>query len=155
MSDAAADEATLQEYAIALADAIDAALPRWVERCVTSRVTLDSAGVSLVREVAARAHVEVGTRVRALLLADVDTQRGNPLALLRDAVCYPTEVLDSLTAPVPDRDEFARRNFPHDRYDLTPASFADVDPTLQEPGLLWGAAKAHVFLQRRRTEGRR
>ena len=68
MSDAAADEARLQEYAIALADAIDAALPRWVERCVTSRVTLDSATVSLVREVAARAHVEVGTRVRALLL---------------------------------------------------------------------------------------
>jgi hypothetical protein len=40
-------------------------------------------------------------------------------------------------------------------YDLTPASFADVDPALHEPGLVWGAAKAHVHLARRRREGRR
>jgi hypothetical protein len=53
------------------------------------------------------------------------------------------------------RDEFSLRNFPDDVYDLTPASFADVDPELHEPGLLWGAAKAHVHLARRRREGRR
>jgi hypothetical protein len=64
-------------------------------------------------------------------------------------------VLDELGVGPPDRDEFARRNFPEDRYDLTPASFADVDPTLHEPGLVWGAAKAHVVLQRRRAEGLR
>ena len=33
--------------------------------------------------------------------------------------------------------------------------FADVDPTLHEPGLRWGASKAHVVLLRRRAEGRR
>ena len=35
-------------------------------------------------------------------------------------------------------------------YDLAPANFADVDPALAEPGLLWGAAKAHVHLARHR-----
>ena len=46
-------------------------------------------------------------------------------------------------------------SFPDDPYDLTPGSFADVDPSLHEPGLVWGAAKAHVVLARRRREGRR
>ena len=31
----------------------------------------------------------------------------------------------------------------------------DLDPALHEPGLRWGAAKAHVVLARRRAEGRR
>jgi hypothetical protein len=53
------------------------------------------------------------------------------------------------------RDEFSERNFPDDTYDLTPASFADVDPSLHEPGLEWGAAKAHVHLARRRRQGTR
>ena len=30
-----------------------------------------------------------------------------------------------------------------------------IAPALREPGLLWGAAKAHVVLARRRQEGRR
>ncbi len=45
--------------------------------------------------------------------------------------------------------------FPDDDYDLTPASFGDLDPALHEPGLVWGAAKAHVFLARRRAAGQR
>ena len=152
---AEADEAALREYACTLADAIEAAIPRWVERCIARHVAIDAALAPSVRMVAARARAEVAPQVRALLLADIDAQRANPLALLRDAVRYPTEVLDAVGAPEPHRDEFARRNFPDDRYDLAPASFAGVDPALHEPGLVWGAAKAHVFLQRRRAEGRR
>ena len=53
------------------------------------------------------------------------------------------------------RDEVAVRQFPDDVYDLVPASFAEVDPELHEPGLVWGAAKAHVHLARRRSEGAR
>ncbi|CAB5001187.1 MAG: hypothetical protein F2876_08170 [Actinobacteria bacterium] len=108
-----------------------------------------------VARVSGAALAEVMPTVRALLFADVDQQRMNPLALLRASVRFPTTVLDELGASPPDRDEFARRNFPEDRYGLTPASFADVDPTLHEPGLVWGAAKAHVVLQRRRAEGLR
>ena len=46
------------------------------------------------------------------------------------------------------RDEQQTRLFPDDDYDLAPANFADVDPSLAEPGLTWGAAKAYVHLQR-------
>jgi hypothetical protein len=38
--------------------------------------------------------------------------------------------------------------FPDDDYGLTPASFADIDPALAEPGLAWGAAKAWVHRRR-------
>ena len=52
-----------------------------------------------------------------------------------------------------ERDEFQVRAFPDDVYDLTPATFADVDPALGDPGLEWGA-QAHVHLARRRREGK-
>jgi hypothetical protein len=56
--------------------------------------------------------------------------------------------------PPVGRDPDAVRRFPDDDYDLTPAAFVALDPALHEPGLRWGAAKAHVFLARRRAEGR-
>lgn len=152
---AAEDEATLRTYALTLAEAIEHALPQWIERCVGRYVELDDAVALVVGRASNDAVVAVMPKVRNVLLADVDQQRVNPLALLRDAVRFPTALLDELHVPPAERDEFARRNFPDDRYDLTPASFGDVDPALHEPGLVWGAAKAHVVLQRRRAEGRR
>jgi hypothetical protein len=98
-----------------------------------------------------RARAEIGIEVRALLAQDVDDQRANPLAVVRRAVRYPTAVLRTAGVPSVVRDEFDERAFPDDVYALTPASFADVDPSLHEPGLLWGAAKAHAHLMRRRT----
>lgn len=148
------DEAKLAEYASALADAMEASVPGWVKRCVAAR----SGGSSLADEAGvagARAAAEVGPAVRELLSTDVDAQRQNPLALLRAAVRYPTAVLSNGGVAAVERDAFATRNFPDDLYDLTPASFADVDPSLHEPGIVWGAAKAHVILRRRRAEGRR
>jgi hypothetical protein len=71
--------------------------------------------------------------------------------VLRGLVRYPTAVLAAAGARPAARDEFAVRNFPDDAYDLTPAAFTDVDPALHEPSLLWGAAKAHVHLVRRRN----
>jgi hypothetical protein len=160
LPDLAEDEARLAAYASALADGVDAALPGWVEGAV-ARV-LEGAGLAADGEVAERARragqaarVEVGSRVRDLLATDVDRQRANPLALLRTAVRYPTEVLRSVGAPPVARDAVAREQFPDDDYDLTPAGFADLHPDLHEPGLTWGAAKAHVVLRRRRLEGRR
>lgn len=149
------DEAQLAAYAAALADAIDDALPRWVDRSIARYAPIDAALEPQVRDLAAVVRAEAGTQVRALLATDIDEQRANPLAVLRAAVPHLTALLAGLGVPAPDRDEFARRNFPHDRYDLSPATFADVDPALHEPGIVWGAAKAHVHLQRRRAEGRR
>lgn len=154
-----ADEARLAEIAGMLADGIEAALPDWVRRCVHTRC--ESAGVQRTDELEAateaaaqRCRDQVAPAVHALLSADLDEQRSTPLTLLRAAVVHPTEVLDGAGVPPVQRDEFEVRSFPADRYALAPASFADLDPDLAELGLVWGAAKAHVHLARRRLEGR-
>jgi len=85
-------------------------------------------------EAATRAQAEVGPRIRTLLDADIDEQRTTPLALLRTAVRYPGAVLAAAGVPPVDRDAAQVRLFPDDVYDLTPATFADVDPALAEPG---------------------
>jgi hypothetical protein len=149
------DERRLEEFATALADAIENALPGWVVRGVEQRLrqwsgTADPVVIDQARAAGERARADVGPDVRRLLSLDVDEQRTNPLSIVRRAVHYPTEVLRSAGVPPVQRDEFAERTFPDDVYDLSPASFGDVDPALHEPGLVWGAAKAHVHLSRRR-----
>lgn len=157
---AGSGEAGLDAIAGDLAAGIEARLAGWVVRCVLTRcedagLAVDDTvlGTAWVAGVAARR--DVAPRVRALLEQDIDRQRTNPLSVLRTAVRYPTAVLRSLGVPPVDRDAFAERAHPEDPYDLAPASFADIDPSLAEPGIRWGAAKAHVHLARRRAEGRR
>jgi hypothetical protein len=136
--------------------AVDAALGPWVVRCVTERWTQargrpvpEEVAVGAV-EAAEQARTEVLAAMGALLAADIDDQRTNPLALLRRAVLFPTAVLRAAGVPPVVRDRFAERTLPDDLYALAPATWADVDPALHEPGLVWGAAKAHVALTRRK-----
>lgn len=137
----------LDERARALGDGICEALPGWVERSVERllvayRGEAEPSAMLAAREAGTRAAAAVGRRVRALLDADIDHQRTNPLSLLREAVAYPTEVLRQAGVPPVERDGFAEERFPDDHYDLTPASFADLGPEIQDLGLAWGAAKA-------------
>lgn len=139
---------------MALADAVEAALPGWVERSVARIMAAWSGGApgagiaDAAREAGRRAGAEVGAEVRALLAADIDEQWTTPLSLLRAAVRYPTAVLQDAGVPPVERDPFRERLEPGDLYDLSPASFADVDPSLAEPGILWGAAKALAHRRR-------
>ena len=153
----AGDEAAFADISSALADAIDAAIEGWVRRVVIERSS--AAGVPVaddaIAAAASRCRAEVSPRVRALLSADLDDQRSTPLALLRRAVVFPTEVLRAAGVPPVPRDDFATRAFPEDVYALSPASFADLDESVHEPGLVWGAAKAHVHLARRAAHDRR
>lgn len=154
------DDELLASHAAVLADGIDRALGPWVVRSVVTVADAWQPGLGRTLEAeaaaaAARARAEVGPQVRALLAADVDDQTTGPLALLRGAVVYPTAVLLGAGVPAVVRDEFAERTFPEDRYGLAVAAFADLDPSLHDAGLVWGAAKAHVILARRRAEGRR
>ena len=154
------DAAVLARYARDLADGIEAALAGWVVGCVERilvayRGQIDPAERQAAEDAGLEAVGDIGPRVRALLLTDIDEQRTSPLALARDAVRYPTAVLERAGVPPVERDPFTVRQFPDDLYDLTPASFTDLDPALHDPGLTWGAAKAHVHLARRRREGRR
>lgn len=60
-----------------------------------------------------------------LLRADIDDHWTGPLALIRQIL--------------PDLPEHLR-----------PATFADIDPSLHDLGMAWGAAKAHVHVHRHR-----
>ena len=148
------DEARLRDYALRLADAIECAVPLWVVRSV-ERFTASPLSLAAARVAGEEAREVIGAGARRLLLTDIDAQTETPLGIIRGAVRYPTTVLREAGVPPVPRDSFAERAFPDDVYGLTPATFADVDPSLHEPGLEWGAAKAHVHLTRRRAEGLR
>jgi hypothetical protein len=144
----------------ALAAAVDAVLTDWVESSV-ERIVIAYRGdvpeglVTAARDAATAARADIGTELRRFLAMDVDEQSTNPLTILRRAVRYPTAVLRDAGVPEVVRDEFRERAFPEDVYDLSPATWGDVDESLQEPGLVWGAWKAKTVLDRRRAEGRR
>lgn len=147
------DDDLLARYAADLADGVERALPAWVAASVARRLP----GVDLepwradIERAGREAVTDVGAKVRDLLDLDVDEQWTNPLSLIRSAVRYPNRVLAAAGAPEVVRDRHAVRFLPDDVYDLAPASFADLDPALHEPGVGWGAAKAHVHLRRRRA----
>ena len=143
-------------FAEELADAIDSALPAWVERCVALRAGPAGAASSpQLAEAAVRAGqaaiADIGPKIRALLDADIDAQWTTPLALLRQAVVYPTDVLLEAGIPEVQRDRFSVDRFSRDIYGLTPAKFADVDESLADPGVAWGASKAMAHMRRHRS----
>ena len=153
--DANPDEQRYEAISAALADAVAAAVPGWIEGLVVARVEGWRGSVTPeVRAAAAGAGVaardDVLPRLRDLLATDIDEQRSNPLALLRAATVHAHRVLEAEGVPAVVRDEFAERSFPDDVYGLVPASWSDIDPALHEPGMTWGAAKAYLFKARRR-----
>lgn len=153
-----ADEARFVAISDALLAQLDAVVPGWIAGMVADRVR--DAGGTVTPEIAlaaheagAAAHDEVMPHLEALLGADVDEQAANPLALLRAVTGHATAALVALGVPPVERDEFHERSFPDDTYDLAPAAWADIDPSLHELGITWGAAKAFVHKERRRAEG--
>lgn len=94
-------------------------------------------------------------RLAHLLALDVDDQQSNPLSVLRSAVDGPTALLRSHGVEPRPIDPFLVERYPDDVYGLGPATWADIDDELHEPGITWGAWKAMTVLQRRRDEGRR
>lgn len=137
----------LREHGRALAEAVTAALPGWVVRSVARiHPGLEAAAADAGRAAAA----ELGPPLHALLTADVDEQRANPLALVRDAVRYPTSVLAAAGVVPPTRSRFDAEHFPDDPYGLVPMTWRDVDESLHEPGIVWGALKARAHQARHR-----
>jgi hypothetical protein len=160
-SDDPADLEAMARCADDLVAAVERALPTWVQRVVADRWDQWHGGeppdavVQAAGDAATEASAAVLPALRELLALDVADQEANPLAIVRRATAFPTRVLAATGMPEVVRDEHAERLFPADVYDLVPASFGDLDPSAQEPGLRWGAAKAHVLLRRRRAQDRR
>lgn len=146
-------EAALAEYATDLAAGVAAAVGPWVVHSVTRVADQWQPGLGAELDPAAEAAGAAATdavapAVRDLLAQDVEQQRSNPLAIVRTAVRYPTDVLAAAGVPPVVRDGFAVETFPNDLYDLTPGSFADLAPGLGDVGIAWGAAKAFVIKAR-------
>lgn len=147
------DRPVVDDPAERLASAVEELLPAWVERSVRRRLldwkgAADPQAMTEAVDAGRRASGEVGAELRRLLAADIDEQWTNPLAILRRAVRFPTEVLRRAGVPPLVRDDFDERHFPDDDYGLAPLTFADVDPSLADLGLAWGAAKARLHLMR-------
>ncbi|HYD11185.1 MAG TPA: hypothetical protein VEA78_13875 [Acidimicrobiales bacterium] len=138
-------DTALRLHGAALADAIEEALPRWIARCIGD--------VADPADATQRAIDDVVPRLRALLAQDVDEQRQNPLHLLREATRHPTETLQHAGVAPPHRDRFGEEHFPGDVYGLAPMTWRDVDESLHEPGLVWGALKARASITRHRQAG--
>ncbi len=143
---------TLDPYSAALLDAVRSALPGWVQRSVISVATAYGIAAELAaaeaRSAAADATDEVLGRLAVLFAQDIDDQRTSPLSVVRGAVPHATGALNRLGVPPVRRDAFDERLFPEDLYALVPASWREVDESLHEPGLVWGAWKAKQHLSR-------
>jgi hypothetical protein len=137
----------------ALAAAIEGAIGPWVERSVVRIMEAYAGAVpddvaADAGRAAAEATASVSADIRRLLALDAERQPTNPLSILRAAVRYPTAVLQRAGVPPVVRDEFRERAFPDDSYDLAPASWRDIDESLHEPGIIWGAWKAKTVMDR-------
>jgi hypothetical protein len=132
-----------------LADQVIAALPLWVEQCV--RRFVEDPDTDAIADAATSAIATIEEPLRTLLATDIDQQRGTPLNVIRQAVSFPTEVIAALNIEPVIRDPFAERSFPEDLYDLSPASWSDIDPSLADIGLRWSVAKAFLHRQRHST----
>jgi hypothetical protein len=150
------DDAALARYGDGLVRAVESAVGEWVQASVGKVLraqgrSIDDETAALIRTAGNDATVSVVAQLRAVLAQDIDEQRQNPLSILRSAVRYPTQVLLAVGARPVERDEFDERAFPDDVFALTPAAFSDFGPGVHDAGITWGAAKAHVHLQRRRA----
>lgn len=154
------DERKLKTFSGELSDALQTAIGPWVERTILSRAKTSPRALEGeqgltedLRTVAAHAGqaaaADLGPKIQSLLKADIDDQWTTPLALARQAVPLITATLTRHGVEPVARDAEAIRINPDDLYDVSPASFAEIDPELQMMGIQWGAAKSHIFLTRR------
>jgi hypothetical protein len=149
------DDRALARYGDELVRAVESSLGDWIESCVHSVLheqgrSIDDQTATLISASRLDATRDVVAELRTVLALDADEQRKNPLSILRAAVRYPTQVLRAVGAKPIERDEFDRQSFPDDEFALTPAAFADFGSAVHDAGIVWGAAKAHVHLQRRK-----
>lgn len=144
---------TLEEVAESLVAALDAHLEPWLVRVGAARLPA-GAGAAAVEDLAraaSRSAVLAVTELRHLVGLDVDEQRTTPLSVVRSAVAEVTAVLAAHGAVAPERDAWSVERFPDDVYDLAPATLADIDPSVGDAAVAWGAAKA--WEHRRRHAG--
>jgi hypothetical protein len=107
-----------------------------------TRARLDADAIAAGEIAAAR----VVRQLESFFATPPAEQTTTPLSIVRSATREVTAVLDAAGIPPVERDEFAERIFPDDRYDVTPATLSDLgDDDLGPLQLAWGLAKAKVL----------
>lgn len=137
--------------------AADAA-PSWAVRRVDAVATAQGLGpidndrlTAIGREVGRFIDDELGR----LLTADIDAQRTTPLSVFRAAVAIPTALLEALGARPVRRGAPQSWEVADDPYGLAPSNLAEVGDGVHQAGMMWGASKAGLHLQRRRDGAQR
>jgi hypothetical protein len=152
----------LRETGDAIVAGVAVQLPAWVVREVGrildawGRVDAGARAVAERDAVGAgeRAGARVTERLKALFDQDPAEQRSTPLEIVRTATAEPTEILVGAGVPPVDRDAFAVRSWPDDRYGLVPRTLSDLAPPdgdsddLGPLHLAWGMSKAAVLRAR-------
>jgi hypothetical protein len=142
-----------EELTIRVIDAV----PDWVRRCVDQtldvewRRTRGEWRVEHEDEILRRAEAAgwaaarvVGRAMRSLLATGDGVGSTSPLEIVRDAVTYPTTVLSEAGVAAVQRSPDRELLFPHDVYDLTPRTLADLHPLLPELAHRWEEARAAI-----------
>jgi hypothetical protein len=147
----------LREASDAIVVGVERELAGWVERSVVRILNAWGRTSELEREHAERAAVGAGRaatervvgELRALFALDAAEQRATPLEIVRGAYREPTAVLEAAGIPPVERDEFAERAWPDDRYDLVVHDLGDLgDGDLAPLQMVWGVAKAKLLRAR-------
>jgi hypothetical protein len=149
----------LEPYSQALFDVVMEAVPIWMSRRIHEIVQLASSGdkdvaLTHISHIAQQTQDFVRDHLRQLLIQDVDTQRSNPLHILRRSTSFATAVLQEAQIPPVHRDEFDKSALPDDVYAIGPLTWRDLSEEVHEVGITWGAWKAATVIQRRRAEGK-
>lgn len=146
----------VDQYSARLLETSDRVVPQWVERLIQKHcdehMIFDLKVGDHVPSVVARVGNEVHTNLRNLLLVDVVEQRTNPLAIFRQATQPISDLLKMAGCAPVVRDEFDERSFPDDIFGLSPATWIDIDETMVEPGIEWGAWKAATIMLRKKKQ---
>ncbi len=142
------EEEKFTQYGQVLCAAISEAIRPWLNSQVLSRVKMLDDELDEAMEHAA---VRVEKSIAELAAADVDAPLSGPLERIRQGVEPLNAVLDQRGVEPPRRNAMDQQMRPDDRHELGPMTFRDLGDAVHDAGIGWGAAKAHLHLQRRRS----
>lgn len=141
------DRQKYAHHAEELRSAVLAAAPQWLDRVLEPLVGFEETEGR--RRAISDTLEAIDRHLGALAAADPDVPMSGPLELIRQST-EPVQIwLRSEGVVAPERDAWDVRSSPGDSYALGPMTFNDLSEAVHVAGITWGAAKAHIHLQRR------
>lgn len=141
------DREKYAHHAEELRRAVRAAAPLWLDRVLEPLAGRDDSD-DRRRAIAATLEA-IDRQLGDLAAADPDVPMSGPLELIRQSTEPVQAWLSAQGVVAPARDAWDVRSSPGDLYSLGPMTFSDLGDDVHVAGITWGAAKAHIHLQRR------